>query len=183
MTDIRITVGDLALQVTQLDVIVVDQVENVLAAKPLVMVLPIGTEDDFVGVVDLMSMKAYIWDDSGLPENYEVTDIPEDMVAKAEEYREKMIETAVEQDDDLMEAYLEGNEPSVDDLKRCIRKGTIALDFFPTYCGSAFKNKGIQLVLDAVVDYLPNPVEVKPQPEVDLEGNEKIGRASCRERV
>jgi elongation factor G len=83
-----------------------------------------------------------------------------------------MIETAVEQDDDLMEAYLEGNEPSVEDLKRCIRKGTINLDFFPTYCGSAFKNKGIQLVLDAVVDYLPSPTEVEPQPEVDLEGNE-----------
>jgi len=151
---------------------VVDQVENVLAANPLVMVLPIGTEDDFVGMVDLMSMKAYVWDESGQPENYEVTDIPEDMVAKAEEYREKMIETAVEQDDDLMEAYLEGDEPSVEDLKRCIRKGTINLDFFPTYCGSAFKNKGIQLVLNGVVDYLPSPTEVPPQPEVDLEGNE-----------
>ncbi len=151
---------------------VVDQVENVLAAHPLVMVLPIGIEDDFVGVVDLMTMKAYVWDESGQPENFEITDIPADMVAKAEEYREKMIEAAVEQDDDLMEAYLEGNEPSVEDLKRCIRKGTIALDFFPTYCGSAFKNKGIQLVLDAVVDYLPSPTEVPPQPEVDLEGNE-----------
>jgi elongation factor G len=156
---------------------VVEQVENVLAANPLVMVLPIGIEDDFVGVVDLMSMKAYVWDESGQPENFEIKDIPEDMVAKAEEYREKMIETAVEQDDDLMEAYLEGNEPSVEDLKRCIRKGTIALDFFPTYCGSAFKNKGIQLVLDAVVDYLPSPTEVEPQPEVDLEGNETGERA------
>ena len=151
---------------------VVNQVENVLGANPLVMVLPIGIEDEFKGVVDLMSMKAYVWDDSGLPENFEVVDIPEDMVAKAEEYREKMIETAVEQDDDLMEAYLEGEMPSEEDLKRCIRKGTIALDFFPTYCGSAFKNKGIQLVLDAVVDYLPSPTEVPPQPEVDLEGNE-----------
>ncbi|MDH5408513.1 MAG: elongation factor G [Gammaproteobacteria bacterium] len=151
---------------------VVDQVEKVLGANPLVMVLPIGIEENFKGVVDLMSMKAYIWDESGQPENYEVTDIPADLQAKAEEYREKMIETAVEQDDDLMEAYLEGNEPSVEDLKRCIRKGTIALDFFPTYCGSAFKNKGIQLVLDAVVDYLPNPTEVKPQPETDEEGNE-----------
>ena len=151
---------------------VVDQVKNVLGATPLVMVLPIGIEDDFCGVVDLMSMKAYIWDDSGLPENFSITDIPEDMIAKAEEYREKMIETAVDQDDDLMEAYLEGETPSVEDLKRCIRKGTIALDFFPTYCGSAFKNKGIQLVLDAVVDYLPNPTEVKPQPITDEEGNE-----------
>ncbi|MBD3670801.1 MAG: elongation factor G [Gammaproteobacteria bacterium] len=151
---------------------VVKQVEDVLAATPLVMVLPIGIEDEFKGVVNLMDMKAYIWDDTGLPENYEVTDIPADMVDQAKEWREKMVETAVEQDDDLMEAYLEGNEPSEEDLKRCIRKGTINLDFFPTYCGSAFKNKGIQLVLDAVVDFLPNPTEVHAQPEVDLEGNE-----------
>lgn len=151
---------------------VVDQVENVLAANPLVMVLPIGIEDDFTGLVDLMSMKAYVWDDSGQPENYEITDIPADMADKAAEYREMMIETALEQDDDLMEAYLEGEEPSVEDIKRCIRKGTIALDFFPTYCGSAFKNKGIQLVLDAVVDYLPSPTEVPPQPETDEEGEE-----------
>jgi elongation factor G len=151
---------------------VVKQVEDVLGANPLVMVLPIGVEDDFKGVVDLLSRKAYIWDDSGLPENYNVEDVPADMADQVEEWREKLIETAVEQDDDLMEQYLEGNEPSVEDIKRCIRKGTIKLDFFPTYCGSAFKNKGIQLVLDAVVDFLPNPMEVDPQPEVDLEGNE-----------
>ena len=151
---------------------VVDQVEKVLAANALVMVLPIGTEDDFVGVVDLLTRKAWVWDDTGLPENYTLEDVPADMVDKVEEYREKLIETALEQDDDLLEAYLEGNEPSIDDIKRCIRKGTIALDFFPTYCGSAFKNKGIQPMLDGVVDYLPNPLEVPPQPEVDLEGNE-----------
>lgn len=151
---------------------VVDQIENVLGANPLVMVLPIGTEDDFVGVVDLLTRKAWVWDDTGQPENYTLEDVPADMVDKVEEYREKLIETALEQDDDLLEAYLEGEEPAIDDIKRCIRKGTINLDFFPTYCGSAFKNKGIQPVLDAVVDYLPNPVEVKPQPEVDLEGNE-----------
>ncbi|MEN8170389.1 MAG: elongation factor G [Pseudomonadota bacterium] len=151
---------------------VVDQIENVLAANPLVMVLPIGIEDDFVGVVDLLTRKAWVWDDSGQPENYELQDVPADMVDKVEEWREKLIETAVEQDDDLMEAYLEGEEPSMEDLKRCIRKGTIALDFFPTYCGSAFKNKGIQPVLDAVVDFLPSPTEVKPQPETDEEGNE-----------
>jgi elongation factor G len=151
---------------------VVKQVEDVLAARPVVMTLPIGIEDDFKGVVDVLSQKAYIWDDSGLPENYEITDIPADMVEKAAEYREALIETAVEQDDDLMEKYLEGEEPSIEDIKRCLRKGTIALDFFPTYCGSAFKKKGIQLVLDAVVDYLPSPTEVEPQPEVDLEGNE-----------
>jgi len=151
---------------------VVDQVENVLAANPLVMVLPIGIEDDFTGVVDLLTRKAWVWDDSGQPENYKIEDIPADMVDKVEEYREKLIETAVEQDDDLMEAYLEGEEPSMEDIKRCIRKGTIALDFFPTYCGSAFKNKGIQLVLDAVVDYLPDPTEVEPQPLTDDEGEE-----------
>jgi len=151
---------------------VVKQVEDVLGANPLVMVLPIGEEDDFTGVVDLLSRKAYIWDDSGLPENFKVEEPPADMADAVEEWREKLIETAVEQDDDLMEAYLEGEEPSTDDIKRCIRKGTIALDFFPTYCGSAFKNKGIQLVLDAVVDFLPNPTEVKPQPETDEEGNE-----------
>ena len=151
---------------------VVDQVENVLGANPMVMVLPIGIEDNFTGLVDLITRKAWVWDDSGQPENYKIEEPPADMVDKMEEYREKLIEMAVEQDDDLMEAYLEGNEPSLEDLKRCIRKGTIALDFFPTYCGSAFKNKGIQLVLDAVVDYLPNPTEVNPQPLTDEEGEE-----------
>ncbi len=151
---------------------VVGQVKKVLAANPLVMTLPIGIEDEFKGVVNLLDMKAYIWDDSGLPENYEVVDIPADMVDKANEYREQLIETAVEQDDDLMMAYMDGEEPSLEDIKRCIRKGTRDLAFFPTYCGSAFKNKGVQLVLDAVVDYLPAPTEVDPQPLMDEEGNE-----------
>ncbi len=151
---------------------VVDQVENVLGANPLVMTLPIGTEDDFTGVVDVLTRKAWIWDDSGDPLKYHIEDVPADMKEAVEEWREKLIETAVEQDDDLMEAYLEGEEPSIEDLQKCIRKGTIDLAFFPTYCGSSFKNKGVQLVLDAVVDYLPNPTEIKPQPEVDMEGNE-----------
>jgi elongation factor G len=151
---------------------VVQQIKDVLAASPLVMTLPIGIEDDFKGVVDLLTRKAWVWDASGDPAAYEIQEPPADMADAIEEWREKLIETAVEQDDDLMEKYLEGEEPSIDDLKRCIRKGTIALDFFPTYCGSAFKNKGIQPVLDAVVDFLPNPTEVKPQPEVDLEGHE-----------
>ncbi len=151
---------------------VVDQIENVLGANPLVMTLPIGREDDFTGVVNLLERKAYIWDETGLPENYTVEDVPADMTELVEEWRDKLIETAVEQDDEMMMMYLEGEEPSMDDIKACIRKGTINLDFFPTYCGSAFKNKGVQLVLDAVVDYLPNPVEVNPQPETDEEGNE-----------
>ena len=151
---------------------VVDQIEDILGANPLVMVLPIGIEDDFRGVVDLLTRKAWIWDESGDPTKYHIEEVPADMAAQVEEYREKLIETALEQDDEAMEMYLEGEEPDLDTIRACVRKGTINLDFFPTYCGSAFKNKGVQLVLNAVVDFLPNPTEVKPQPEVDLEGNE-----------
>ena len=151
---------------------VVDQVRDVLGANPLVMTLPIGEEDNFTGIVDVLEEKAWIWDDSGDPEAYKIVDVPEDLKDKTSEYRDALIETVVEQDDDIMEAYLEGNEPSIEDIKRCVRKGTKELAFFPTFCGSAFKNKGIQNVLNAVVDYLPNPTEVKPQPEIDLEGNE-----------
>ncbi|NTS78161.1 elongation factor G [Catenovulum sp. SM1970] len=149
---------------------VVGQVEKVLGANPLVMTLPIGIEDDFCGVVDVLNQKALVWDDSGLPENYEVQDIPADLVEKAAEYREQLIETALEADDDLLMAYMEGEEPTLEQIKACIRKGTRELLFFPTFCGSAFKNKGIQLVLDAVVDYLPAPTEVDPQPLTDEEG-------------
>ncbi|PSB08319.1 elongation factor G [filamentous cyanobacterium CCP2] len=156
---------------------VVKQVEDILAAKPLVMVLPIGTEDQFTGVVDLLTREAWIWDDSGDPMNYKIKEVPNDMADKVEAYREALIETAVEQDDALLEKYLEGEELTIDEIKSCIRKGTINLSFFPTYCGSSFKNKGVQLVLDAVVDYLPNPKEVHPQPEMDLEGNETGGFA------
>ena len=151
---------------------VVDQVEKVLGARPVVMVLPIGIEDDFSGVVDLLTRKAWIWDESGDPTKYTISDVPEDMVEQVEEYREKLVEAAVEMDDEAMEQYLEGQEPSIETLKACLRKGTIDLSFFPTYCGSSFKNKGVQLILDAVIDYLPNPTEVTPQPEVNLEGEE-----------
>ncbi|WP_375055700.1 elongation factor G [Zobellella sp. DQSA1] len=151
---------------------VVQQTRDVLAANPVVMVLPIGVEDEFKGVVDLLTRKAYIWDETGQAENFVIEDVPADMVDLVDEYREKLIESAVEQDDDLMEAYMEGEEPSIEDIKRCIRKGTRTMALFPTYCGSAFKNKGMQLVLDAVVDYLPSPTEVDPQPLTDEEGNE-----------
>lgn len=151
---------------------VVKQVDEILGAKPMVMVLPIGRETEFTGVVDLLTRKAWIWDDSGDPMNYTITDVPEDMVDDVEAYREALVELAVEQDDAIMEKYLEGEEVTIDELKACIRKGTRDMSFFPTYCGSSFKNKGVQLVLDAVVDYLPNPKEVRPQPEIDLEGNE-----------
>jgi elongation factor G len=150
---------------------VVKQVEDVLGAVPVVMTLPIGTEDEFSGVVDLLTEKAWVWDNSGDPMNYTIQDIPADMVEMAAEWREKMIDQVADQFDDVMEAYLDGETPDVDTIKRCLRKGTINLDFFPTFCGSSFKNKGVQLVLDGVIDYLPCPTEVNPQPEVDLEGN------------
>ncbi|MEX1267135.1 MAG: elongation factor G, partial [Woeseia sp.] len=156
---------------------VVQQIKDVLGANPLVMVLPIGIEDDFRGLIDLLTRRAWIWDESGDPEAYTEQDVPEDMQAVVEEWREKLVETALEQDDALLEKYLDGEQPSVEDLKRCIRRGTIKLDFFPTYCGSAFKNKGVQNVLNAVVDYLPNPTEVEPQEEIDLEGNPTGGVA------
>lgn len=151
---------------------VVKQVQDVLGAVPLVMVLPIGIEDKFKGCVDLLTRKAWIWDNEKDPTAYRIEEPPAEMADEIEEWREKLIETAVEQDDDVMERYLEGEEPSIDEINKCIRKGTLDLAFFPTYCGSAFKDKGVQLVLDAAVDYLPSPTEVKPQPEVDLEGNE-----------
>jgi elongation factor G len=150
---------------------VVDQIRTVLGAKPLVMELPIGIEGGFVGVVDLLTRKSWIWDDTLLPENYVVGEVPGSMRDEVEKYRAELIDGCVEQDDEIMAAYLEGKEPSVEELKRCIRKGTIARAFFPTFCGSSFKNKGVQLVLDGVVDYLPDPTEVSPQPEIDLEGN------------
>lgn len=151
---------------------VVKQVREVLAANALVMVLPIGIEDKFKGCVDLLTRQAWIWDNEKDISAYRIEEPPAEMADLIEEYREQLIETALEQNDELMEKYLEGEEPSIDDIKACIRKGTIALDFFPTYCGSAFKDKGMQMILDAAVDYLPSPTEVTPQPEVDLEGNE-----------
>ena len=151
---------------------VVEQIKDVLAAKPMVMTLPIGIEDTFTGVIDLLTREAWIWDESGDPTSFRIEAPPADMVEKVEHYRNELIEIAVEQDDEAMEKYLEGEEPDVETLKRLIRKGTIGLSFYPTFCGSAFKNKGVQLVLNAVVDYLPDPTEVPPQPEVDIDGNE-----------
>ncbi|WP_057830403.1 elongation factor G [Colwellia sp. TT2012] len=147
------------------------QIKEVLGATPLIMTLPIGEEDDFVGLVDLLSEKAYIWDESGEPENYEIVDIPADMVEKTAEYRELLIETALEVDEDMLMEFLEGEMvPTIEQIKKCIRAGTRDMTFFPTYGASAFKNKGIQLILDAVVDYLPSPTDVDPQPLTDEAG-------------
>ena len=140
----------------------VEMIIDRLGAVPLVTQLPIGSESEFRGVVDLLKMKAIIWKDESLGAEFEYTDIPEDLQDQAAEYREKLIELAVEQDDEAMEAYLEGNEPDEATLKACIRKGTTGLAFVPVLCGSAFKNKGVQPLLDAVVDYLPSPLDVPP---------------------
>ena len=137
-----------------------------LGATPLVLYLPIGAESNLQGVVDLVGNRAIIWESEGLGASYKHVAIPEDMADKAAEYREKLIETAVEQDDDVMEAYLEGNEPDAATLKKLIRKGTMARAFVPVLCGSAFKNKGVQPLLDAVVDYMPSPLDV-PAPGLD----------------
>jgi elongation factor G len=151
---------------------VLKQAKEVLAARAIVMTLPIGTEEDFVGVVDVLTEKAWIWDSTGDPAAYTISDVPDDMVELCAQYREEMIESALEMDDEAMERYFEGEIPDIETIKRCIRKGTIDLLWFPAFCGSAFKNKGIQPMLDGVVSYLPSPTEVKPQPEVDLEGVE-----------
>ena len=119
---------------------VVDQIKNVLAAKPMVLALPIGAEDDFVGVVDLLKKEAWIWDDSGDPTNYRVEEPPAEMADKVEQYRSELIEMAVEQDDEVMEKYLEGEEPDVETLKRLIRKGTFYFAFFSTSCASSSNN-------------------------------------------
>jgi elongation factor G len=131
-----------------------------LGAQPLVIQLPVGSEADLKGVVDLVRMQAVIWKDETLGAEFECTEIPAELADQAAAAREQMIELAVEQDDDAMEAYLEGTEPDEETLKRCIRKGTCSLAFVPVLCGSAFKNKGVQPLLDAVVDYLPSPLEV-----------------------
>ncbi len=135
----------------------VSMIVDRLGAQPLVVQLPIGGESDFKGVVDLVKMKAAVWKDEKLGAEFEYQDIPADLSDAAAEAREKLIELAVEQDDAAMEAYLEGNEPDEETLKRCIRKGTCELAFVPVLCGTAFKNKGVQPLLDAIVDFLPSP--------------------------
>jgi elongation factor G len=152
-----------------------------LGAKPVAIQLPIGAESDFVGMVDLVIMKAYVWNNEALGAKYDVVEIPADLVEKAKEYREKMLEAAVELDDDAMAAYLDGNEPDEATLKRLIRKAVLTGAFYPVLCGSAFKNKGVQPLLDAVVDYLPSPLDVPAIKGQDEDGNEVIRKADDKE--
>ncbi len=141
-----------------------------LGATPAVLYLPIGAEGDFKGLVDLVNERAIIWKDESLGAEFFYEEIPADLVDKAAEYREKLVELAVEQDDDAMEAYLEGTVPDVATLKKLIRKGTLAQAFVPVLCGSAFKNKGVQTLLDAVVDYLPSPLDIPDVQGLKLDG-------------
>ncbi|HEU5019226.1 MAG TPA: elongation factor G [Pseudolabrys sp.] len=158
-----------------------DDIKTRLGAKPVAIQLPVGAESNFKGLIDLVRMKARIWDDESLGAKFEDVDIPEDLLPQAQEYREKMIEAAVELDDDAMTAYLEGNEPDEATLRKLIRKAVLSSAFFPVLCGSAFKNKGVQSLLDAVVDYLPSPVDVPPIHGVDDKGNEVVRRSDDNE--
>ncbi|MCR9074200.1 MAG: elongation factor G [Alphaproteobacteria bacterium] len=149
-----------------------------LGATPLVMQLPIGTESDFVGLVDLVTMKAVRWLDESLGAKFEYEDIPADMADQAAEYRQKLVELAVEMDDAAMESYLEGEEPSEEVLRACIRKGVLSSSFVPVFLGSAFKNKGVQPLLDAVIDYLPSPTDVEAIKGVSVDGETEMMRKS-----
>ena len=154
----------------------VSMISDRLGAKPLITQLPIGSETEFVGVVDLIKFKAVVWKDETLGAEYEYTEIPDDLLQTSRKFRENMIELAVEQDDNAMEAYLEGNEPEEETLVACIRKGTIKSKFVPVLCGSSFKNKGVQPLLDAVVNFLPGPTDVAAIKGVKVGTNEEIER-------
>src|SRR5246500_998628 len=152
-----------------------------LGAKPIAIQLPIGAENNFKGVVDLVKMQGIVWNDESLGAKFDYVDIPSDLVEQAKEYREKMVEAAVELDDDAMAAYLDGNEPDEATLKRLLRKAVLTGAFYPVLCGSAFKNKGVQPLLDAVVDYLPSPLDVPAIKGLDEKGNEVIRKADAKE--
>ena len=155
-----------------------DDIKTRLGAKPVAIQLPIGAESNFKGLVDLVRMKGVVWDDESLGAKYQDVDIPADLVDQAKEYREKMIEAAVDLDDDAMTAYLEGKEPDEATLKKLIRKAVVTGAFFPVLCGSAFKNKGVQPLLDAVVDYLPSPVDVPAIKGTNPDNGEEVTRKS-----
>src|SRR6266567_3953843 len=158
-----------------------DDIVNRLGAKPVAIQLPIGSENQFKGVVDLVRMVGVVWDEETLGAKYHDVEIPAEMVEQAKQYRERMIEAAVELDDNVMAAYLEGKEPDEATLKRLLRKAVITGAFFPVLAGSAFKNKAVQPLLDAVVDYLPSPLDVPPIKAVDPKGNEVVRRAADTE--
>ena len=154
----------------------VEMIRDRLGARPLVLYLPIGIESSFIGLVDLVHNRAIVWQNEALGAKFDYTDIPDDLKDAAEAARAELIETVVEQDDAVMEQYLEGNEPDADTIKKLIRKGTLNFSFVPVLCGSAFKNKGVQPLLDAVVDYLPSPLDIPDVEGVKLDGETKDTR-------
>ncbi|HEX4914905.1 MAG TPA: elongation factor G [Vicinamibacterales bacterium] len=154
----------------------VQMIKDRLGAKPLVVHLPIGVESDYAGLVDLVAMKGIIWKDESLGAEFVVGEIPADLKERAEEYHHQLVEMCVELDEAAMEAYLEGKQPDVDTLKKLIRKGTISGAFVPVLCGSAFKNKGVQPMLDAVVDYLPSPLDVPAVQGTEVDGDKEMTR-------
>jgi elongation factor G len=156
----------------------VDMIVDRLGAKPMVLHLPIGVESDFAGMVDLVAMKSIVWKDEALGAEFEIGEIPAEMKERAEEYHHRLVEMAVELDDTAMEAYLEGKQPDIATLKKLIRKGTISSLFVPVLCGSAFKNKGVQTMLDAVVDFLPSPLDVPDVKGLEVDGDKEMTRKS-----
>ena len=154
----------------------VESIRDRLGVKAVPIQLPVGQESDLKGIVDLVRMKAVIWDNDGLGASFRDEEIPADLKDKADAARQYLIDNAVELDDEAMEAYLDGNEPSEETLKKCLRKAVLTGAFYPILCGSAFKNKGVQPLLDAVVDYLPSPVDIPPTPGIDFKTEEPITR-------
>lgn len=156
----------------------VKMITDNLDATPAVLQLPIGSESDFAGVVDLIEMRSIIWEAESLGAKFRYDEIPADLADKAAEYHEKLVELAVEQDDDVLGAYLEGESVSAETLRMCVRKGTMNSSFVPVLCGSAFKNKGVQPLLDAIVDYMPSPVDVAAIRGIDVKTDEEVVRES-----
>ncbi|HEY1945226.1 MAG TPA: elongation factor G [Roseiarcus sp.] len=154
----------------------VDEIKTKVGGRPVCIQLPIGSESAFKGVIDLLRMKAVVWEDEGLGAKYHDEEIPADLQARAEEYRHTLIEAAVELDDDVMGAYLDGQEPDIETLKRLVRKAVKQISFVPVLCGSAFKNKGVQPLLDAVVDYLPSPIDRGGIKGIDVDTGAEIVR-------
>jgi elongation factor G len=154
----------------------VDMIVDRLGAKPLVLQLPIGIESDFVGLIDLVEMKAIVWQDESLGAKFDIVEIPANMLEQAKDYHAKLLELAVEADDAALEAYLDGVEPTVETLKSCIRKGVLKAMFVPVFCGSAFKNKGVQPLLDGVVDYLPSPTDIGSVKGTVVDGDDELIR-------
>ena len=159
----------------------VDMIKDRLGATPIVMTLPIGTEAEFVGVVDVLRKRSIIWNGEHLGADFSYGEVPADLKELTDKYHAEMVETVVEQDDQAMEDYLEGKEISLETLQKCIRKGTISMSFVPVLCGSSFKNKGVQPMLDAVVDYLPSPVDIPAVTCTDMKGGEAVRHADDNE--